>query len=131
MKIINVDVHGIKVSSFSPARQDVSFAVSFNDGKEKEITKTMEVKPAADAVIDIIKDIRKVENSLSAEFDGKALLDSYTNIKISNEDKITEKMTTFISKVFDKVNVIKNQTVADGYISLINRVNSMRLEFNK
>ena len=129
MKTINVDVRRIKVSSFSPAKQSVSLVISFNDGKEKEITKTMAVKPASDAVIDIIKDIRGVENSLNAEFDGKAVLDNYTNIKIKNEDKVTEKMTAFVSKVFDKVNLIKNQKVAEGYVSLINTVNSMKIEF--
>ena len=129
MNIINVDVNRIKVSSFSPARQDVSFVISFNDGKEKEITKTMGVKPASDAVIEILRAIRGVENSLSAEFDGRAVLDHHTNIKINNEDKVTDKMTAFVSKVFDKISVIKKQTVAEGYMQLIANVNSMKMEF--
>lgn len=129
MNIINVDVRRIKVSSFSPARQDVSFVISFNDGKEKEITKTMEVKPASDAVIEILRAIRGVENSLNAEFDGKAVLDHHTNIKMNNEENVTDKMTAFVSKVFDRISVIKKQTVAEGYMQLIANVNSMKLEF--
>lgn len=129
MNIINVDVHRVKVSSFSPARQDVSFLISFNDGKEKEITKTMGVKPASDAVIEILKAIRGVENSLNVEFDGRAVLDHHTNIKINNEDQVTDKMTAFVSKVFDKISIIKKQTVAEGYMQLIANVNSMKMDF--
>ena len=43
--------------------------------------------------------------------------------------KVTEKLTMVLKKVFEKVNVIKNQSVADGYMQLINQVNSMRLDF--
>ena len=129
MKVINVEVRRIKVASFSPARQDVSFLVSFNDGKDKEITKTFRIKDSKDAALEIIRDLRKVENSLNAEFDGKAVLDNYINIKIKDEDKITEKIAMFASKVFEKVKLIKNQTVADGYIALINKVNSMMMDF--
>ena len=131
MKEINIDVSSIKVSSFSPARQDVSFVILFNDGKEKEITKTMQVKPVGEAVLEIIKAIRGVENTIGAEFDGKSVsvLDNHTNIKISNEDKVTDKLTAFVSKVFDNINRIKNQTVADGYMQLIANVNSMKTEF--
>jgi len=129
MQVINVEVRSIKVASFSPARQDVSFLVIFNDGKDKEITKNLELKKGDEAALEIIRDLRKVENSLNAEFDGKAVLDGYTNIMISDEDKVTEKLAMFISKVFEKVKVIKNQTIADGYVALINNVNSMKMEF--
>lgn len=129
MHVINVELRRIKVASFSPARQDVSFLVSFNDGKDKEITKTFEIKDSKDAALEIIRDLRKVENSLNAEFDGKAVLDGYINIMIKDEDKVTEKLAAFMSKVFEKVKIVKNQRVADGYISLINNVNSMKLDF--
>ena len=129
MQKISVEIKSVKVSSFSPARQDVSFAVSFNDGKDKEITKTIPIKKGGEAAVDIIRDIRKVEGSLSAEFDGRSVLGNYTSITIKNEDKVMEKIGLFISNVFEKVKVIKNQTVADGYVSLINRVNSMKVEF--
>ncbi len=129
MQIINVELKSIKVSSFSPARQDVNFVVSFNDGKDKEITKTTELKKGSDVALEIIRDLRRVENSLNAEFDGRAVLDSYINIMIKDEDKVTEMIAAFISKVFEKVKIIKNQTVADGYVSLINNVNCMRLDF--
>jgi len=128
MKIINVELKSIKVASFSPAKQDVSFVVSFYDGKEKEITKTIGLEKGSDAALGIIRDIRRVENSLNAEFDGKALLDNYINIVIKDEDKVTERLAAFISKVFEKVKLIKSQTVADGYMSLISRVNGMRME---
>ena len=129
MKIINVELKSIKVASFSPSKQEVSFVISFNDGKEKEITKTAKVEKGDSAALQVIRDIRRIENSLNAEFDGKALLDDYINIVIMDEEKITEKMKQFISKVFEKIHVIKNQRVADGYISLINSVNSMGTEF--
>ncbi len=129
MKKINVELREIKVASFSPSRQEVSFVILFNDGKEKEITKTSEIIKGSDAALEVIKAIRKVETRLNAEFDGKVVLDNYTNIIIKNEEKITEKLTFFLSKVFEKIRMIQNQQVADGYMNLINQVNSMKQEF--
>jgi hypothetical protein len=129
MKAINVDLKGIKVASFSPSKEEVSFSISFNDGKDKEITKNVRLDMTEDVALQIIRDIRKVENSLHAEFDGKAVLDDYINIVIKDEDKVTEKLKHFISKVFEKIKVIKSQKIAEGYMSLINQVNSMNLDF--
>ena len=129
MKAINVEIKGIRVSSFSPGKKEVSFLIEFNDGKDKEITKNVRLDDESEVHINMIKDIRKVENSLHAEFDGKSVLEDYIRIIIKDEEKVTEKMKHFVTKVFEKVNVIKNQTVADGYMGLINQVNSMRIEF--
>lgn len=129
MKGINVELRGVMVSSFSPSKDEVSFLVSFNDGKDKEITKNVKIESTDDIALQIIKDIRRVENSLHAEFDGKSVLDDYINIVIKDEDKVTEKLKHFVSKVFEKIKVIKSQKTADGYMSLINQVNSMKIDF--
>jgi hypothetical protein len=129
MKAISVGLKRIKVSSFSPAKKDVSFVVSFNDGKDKEITVNAGIDRGENVAVQIIRDIRKVENSLNAEFDGKALLDSYVSIAINDEEKVTSKLAAFISKVFEKVQVIRNQKTAEGYTQLISQVNSMRMDF--
>lgn len=131
MRKIDVELKGIKVMSFSPSKKEVSFVIMFNDGKEKEVTKTIPVGAGkgSDAALEVIKDIRKVETRLNAEFDGKAVLDSYINIVIKNEDDVTEKLGFFMSKVFEKVRTIQNQSVADGYMNLISQVNSMKIEF--
>ena len=129
MKKINVEIKGINVASFSPSKEDVSFIILFNDGKDKEIIKSMGIEKGEDAALDVIRAIRKVENSLHAEFDGKAVLDNYISIIINDEDKMVDKMTFFFSKVFEKIKIIKNKTDAEGYISLVNEVNSMKVEF--
>lgn len=129
MKAISVELKSIKVSSFSPAKKDVSFVVSFNDGKDKEIAKNAEIGRGENVAVQIIRDIRRVESSLNAEFDGRALLDSYVSIAINDEEKVTSKLAAFVAKVFDKVQVIRNQKTAEGYTQLISQVNSMRMEF--
>jgi hypothetical protein len=129
MQVINVELRRIKVASFSPSKEDVSFIINFSDGKDKEITKTLKTVKGDEAALEVIKDIRGVETRLNAEFDGKAVLDSYINIIIKDEDKVNEKLAAFFSKVFEKVKVIRNQKSADGYMALINSVNSMRLDF--
>ncbi len=129
MKGINVEVRSIKVSSFSPNKEEISFVVAFNDGKDKEITKNAKLDKGESVAVQIIKDIRKVEGSLHAEFDGRAVLDSYMSIAIKNEGAVIEKMGKFIGSVFEKVSMIHSMKVADGYMALINKVNSMRLDF--
>lgn len=129
MKAISVELSRIKVASFSPGRKEVSLLIEFNDGKEKEITKNVSLDDEREVHIDIIKDIRNVENRLHTEFDGKSVLENYIRVIIKDEEKITEKLKHFISKVFEKIHVIKNQKVADGYIDMISQVNSMKVEF--
>jgi hypothetical protein len=117
--------------SFSPSRKEVTLAILFNDGKEKEITKTisLDIGKGSDAAHEVIKAIRNVETRLNAEFDGKAVLDNYISIIIKDEEKANEKLTFFLSKVLEKIRTIKNQQVADGYMNLISQVNSMKQEF--
>ncbi len=129
MKKINVEIREIKVSSFSPARDEISFAITFNDGKEKEITRALAVAKGEDAAVQVIRDIRRMESTLNAEFDGKMILDNYSSIIIKDEAAALEKMKFFFSKVFEKAKVVKNQRTSDGYMKLVSDVSSMKLAF--
>lgn len=129
MRKVEVEIKAIKVYSFSPGKKEVSFLIRFNDGKDKEINKDASLEDEKDLSVEIIKGIRKFENSLHTEFDGKSILSDYISVAIKDEEKVTEKIKHFVSKVFEKVHVIKNQKNAEGYMNLISQVNNMRLEF--
>ena len=94
MKKINVELNAIKVASFSPSKEDVSIIISFNDGKEKEITTSIPFSRGEDAAMRVVKDIRRMETRLNAEFDRKMILDNYSSVIISNEEKAIEKIVS-------------------------------------
>jgi hypothetical protein len=129
MKSINVEIKSIKVSSFSANEGEVIVAVSFNDGKDKEINKTFEISDGQDAAVQLIRDIRKVETSLNSNFDGKELFENHANIMIKNEENVMKAAAVFLAKVFEKVRALGNKKVADGYMQLVNEVNTMKVEF--
>jgi len=129
MKNINVEIKSIKVSSFSANKGEVIVAVSFNDGKDKEINKTFKVGDGQDAAVQVMRDIRKVETSLNSNFDGRELFENHANIMIKNEENIMKSAAVFLAKVFEKVKALGNKKVADGYMQLVNEVNTMKVEF--
>jgi hypothetical protein len=128
MNSVRVRLNAIKVSGFSPRRQEVQISIRFNDGKDKEIFRDICVEKSDDAAAGIINDIRQMEKRARAEFNGISF-DNYMSIVIENEDSVIEKLKIFLSKVFEKSKIIKDYKSSDGYISLLNDINRMQMEF--
>lgn len=129
MKLINVQLKSIRVTSFYPKDEQVEFLVTFDDGKVNQFHKTVRIQDPKSLANRIMLEICNMEKSKNVEFDGKTILDSYVNVVIQDEDDIKKKMTKFFLDVLTRVENVKKFTEATGYMDAINLVRMMKREF--
>ncbi len=128
MNTVNVRLNSIKVSGFSPRKQEVQISIRFNDGKDKEIFRDVAVVKSDEAAASLLDDIKQMEKRAKAEFNG-VNFDNYASIVIEDEASVAEKLKIFLSRVFEKSKIIKDYKSSDGYISLLNDLNRLSVEF--
>jgi acylphosphatase len=130
MRIVNLKLRKIRITSFSPRDGQVELEVSFDDGKLKQFHKAARIDNPASLAEEIITEIRTITKSTHQKFDGEHFLDSTVNIVFMDEEEVTKKVAKFLTRVIDKVDQVQRLKVADGYLDAIARVRSMRLEFD-
>jgi len=128
MKIINVKIKKISVSSFSARDYSVELAIDFNDGFDKQIMRHTIIDYPDMVTEHIFNEFKKMEKNINIKFDGESILDSYVNIVMQNKDEDKKKVVKFLQKVLDKINKIKSRKVVEGYINLIKEINLMKVE---
>ncbi|PIN77410.1 hypothetical protein COV14_06120 [Candidatus Woesearchaeota archaeon CG10_big_fil_rev_8_21_14_0_10_33_12] len=128
MKIINVKIKKMKVSSFSARDYSVELAIDFNDGADKQIMRHTVIDYPEMVAEHIFNDLKKMEKNINIKFDGTSVLDSYVNVVMQNEDEDKKKVAKFLQNVSEKINKIKNKRVVEGYINLIKEINLMKVE---
>ena len=128
MKIINVKIKKMKVSSFSARDYSVELAIDFNDGADKQIMRHTVIDYPEMVAEHIFNDLKKMEKNINIQFDGTSVLDSYVNVVMQNEDEDKKKVAKFLQNVSEKINKIKNKRVVEGYINLIKEINLMKVE---
>lgn len=128
MKIINVKIKKIKVSSFSARDYSVELAIDFNDGADKQIMRHTVIDYPEMVAEHIFNDFKKMEKNINIKFNGESILDRYVNVVMQNEDEDKKKTANFLTKVQEKIIKIKSKRVVEGYINLIKEINLMRIE---
>jgi len=128
MKIINVKIKKMKVSSFSARDYSVELAIDFDDGADKQVMRHTLIDYPEMVVEHIFNDLKKMEKNINIKFDGTSVLDSYVNVVMQNEDEDKKKVAKFLQNVSEKINKIKNKRVVEGYINLIKEINLMKVE---
>ena len=128
MKIINVKIKKIKVSSFSARDYSVELAIDFDDGTDKQVMRHTLIDYPEMVVEHIFNDLKKMEKNINIKFDGTSVLDSYVNVVMQNEEEDKKKIAKFLQNVSEKINKIKNKKVVEGYINLIKEINMMKVE---
>ena len=128
MKIVNLGLRKITVNRFSPKSREVELIISFNDGFDKQIFKTVKAD-SQEAAESIINDLRKLEKNIHSDFDGENIIDNLVNIVVQNENEIVKSIAIFLADVSKSLEKIKNTNVASGYLDLIRGVKGKSLEF--
>jgi len=128
MKIINVKIKKIKVSSFSARDYSVELEIDFNDGADKQIMRHTVIDYPEMVAEHIFNDFKKMEKNINIKFDGESILDRYVNVVMQNEGEDKKTTVNFLTKVQEKISKIKSKRVVEGYINLIKEINLMRIE---
>ena len=129
MNAIRLSISSIKVNKFFPRDGTVEFIVNFDDGSEKEITKSFIINEPDKDAKSLIEDIKKVAFSVFNKFDGRNVLESEIKLYFANESEINQNLSTFLRNIKTKVESVRNKKSSEGYIDMIKAVNSMKLFF--
>ena len=129
MRIINVQLKSIKVTSFYPKEEQVEFLVAFDDGKPHQFHKTVRIQDPKSLANRMLLEIRSIEKSKNVEFNGETIFDSHVNIVIEDERAVKKKMSKFFLDVLTRVESVKKFKEAVGYMDALNRVRMMKLVF--
>lgn len=130
MKIISLEIKGIKVGRFFPKDGKAQLHVMFNAGFDKEVIREINFSDPESSAENIITALRKMEKQIHKNDDNMGItMENFVNIVVKDEDKLVEEISSFIQKVGIKIDEINNKKEADGYLDRIRELNSLKLEF--
>ncbi len=129
MKIIGIEIKKIGIGNFFPKQDKVELNVSFNDGLDKEIFKTVDISNPEESAEDIIGDLRKLEKSINKSENKESIIENYMNIVVKDEENITKEISKFIYAVGAKIEEIKGKKDAEGYLDMIRGLKGLKIEF--
>jgi hypothetical protein len=121
---VQIKIKGINILNFNPKDRSVEFEILFD--KYKTI-KNMVLDNPAQISYSLILEIRRKIKQLNTRFHDDALEDS-VNVIIEQEEETIQKMYSFLNKVSDRVNAVKNTTTAVNYLGMVNKVKNLKLE---
>lgn len=120
---VNIKINGINILNFNPKDRSVEFEILFDRYKT---IKNMKIDNPAQTAYGLVLEIRRKIKQLNTRFHDDALEDT-VNVLIEDEDNATQKIYSFLSKVADQVNKVKNTSTAMNYLDMVNRVKGMKL----
>jgi hypothetical protein len=126
MKDINVKIKELNVLDFSTRDSSVTFELVSDNCK---INKTIVIDDPEEIADDLILEVRRFVKSKNKRPESEDILGNIINVKIEEEDKIISKISFFLGKLSDSIDIVKNANTSNNYLKLINEVKSMKLEF--
>ena len=130
MKIISLEIKKVMIGKFFPKEGKVELDIWFNDGSEKEIFKTVDISDAEGSAENILADLRKMEKNMhKGSQNEEYIAENFINIVVKNEDKVIKEIAKFIQKVESRIEEIKSNNVAEGYLERIRQLKSLKVDF--
>lgn len=129
IKVIDVKLTKIGVSSFSLNDSTVTFEVSFDDGIRKQVYRTATVEEPAELANSIVEGIITMEENINMEFDGQDLIGN-TTVVLNNHEDARMLLAKYFEDIYVKFYHVKNAKVSDGYMDSIKRLQNSELRFN-
>ncbi|HJN56418.1 MAG: hypothetical protein QF436_02290 [Candidatus Woesearchaeota archaeon] len=129
MKIIGIEFKKISIGNFFPKQNQVELNISFNDGSDKEISKTIDISTPEESAEDILTDLRKLEKSINKSENKESIIENFMNIVIKEEDEVISKTSKFIHNIGIKIEEIKGKKDAEGYLDMIRELKSLKIDF--
>ena len=129
MKAINVKFTGIKVTGFNAQHGSLTLEIGFNDGVEKQLSRTTLIDNPEQLANSIVNEIYHLEKTIHSGFNERDILKSHVDIVVRNEDAVVRELTRFLMKADERVRIILKAKLADGYLNKIKELNRMSLEF--
>ena len=99
MKIINIELKEVKVTKFYPKQAQTELEVAFDDGKIKVFHKTVGLDSSTKLAESIFDEIKAVERSSLAKFNGIRLLEGEMKLVFKERAKIKKTLDILDKKI--------------------------------
>lgn len=129
MSLIKLEFFEIKVTKYLPLQNSVEFCIQFDDGTKKEMYKIIQIKNPEKDTEEIIEEVKKVALNSYRRFEGGYIKEIKANFMITKETETRARLTKFVRDTGILIETIKNKKSSDGYIELIKKINSMKINF--
>jgi len=130
LKIISLEIKKITIGRFFPKDNKLELEISFNDGTDKEILKVVNMEDAKKAAENVLSELIKMENQINRDEGPKKIIaGNLINIVVKDKDNLIKEITGLIQQAKIKIDEIKSKNVAEGYLELIRKLKSLKLEF--
>jgi len=129
MKIVSLEIKRIEIAKFFPKEKEVELKIMFNDGKDNEIPKKVDVLDPQGSAETILADLRKMEKKIHKENDDeKSAIDNFVNIVVKDEDELIRNIVKFIQKISISLEEINKKKDAEGYMEMIRNIKTIKFE---
>ena len=129
MKIISLEIKKISIGKFFPNEGKLELEISFNDGADKEVLKVVNMEDATKAAEKVLSELIMMEKNINKTEDPKRVVDNLINIVVKDEGKLIKEIARLIQQAKIKIDEIKSKNVAEGYLELIRKLKSLKVEF--
>ncbi len=118
VKEVSVRLQQVKVTNFSPTDNRLTLSISFEDGKNKEITKTTRLKEPSLLSLQLMEELIIMEKNVNMDFDGEVLTGD-ANVTIENRHTTEAMLVDFFQTLYSKAQKIKNARSSEGYMDML------------
>ncbi len=129
MNAIRLVINSVHICRFSARDGSLDIVINFNDGQDKEITKSIIVTDPDRNAEAVIEEICKLVKNTSNRFDGNTVLGKDIKLMFERKDDIVKKLANFLRDAHLKVESVRNKKSSEGYLDMIRRITSMKLSF--
>lgn len=126
LKVVHVKLQKIFVSSFLPRDNQVTLEIYFEDGKNKQITKTTTLKEPSLLALQLMEELVLMEKNINLDFDGETLTGN-THIVIDEEQTTQALLIDFFQTLYSKAQKLKKMKDSVGYMDMLRDIQRTRL----
>jgi hypothetical protein len=123
-----VRINKIQVNNYVPASNSVDLTIFFNDGSEKQVSRTISIEETDKISMQLFTAIKQIEHASFEQFDGEKIVTPFKTADEARDEELMKKLRLFFEDIRAKANHIRTTKSAEGYLQLINSVHGSTLD---
>ena len=127
--LVIVRIRRIRASSFLPRKKEVVLEIFFDDNAEKQISRITSISTPEETADSVLRDIITMEENINMEFDGESF-GGEPRVMIDDYEQVLSQLTEFLAVLSARMEAVRANGGAAGYLDLIRSVNMSELRFD-
>lgn len=135
MKIVYLEIKKVTLGNFFPNEDKLELEISLNDGADKDILKVVDMADAKKAAENVLSGLILMEKQINTDGTSKKIINkkivdrNIINIVVKDKENSIKEIASLIRQAKAKIDEIKSKNAAEGYLELIRKLKSLKIEF--